>query len=137
MQECWNTAAHMVAAESADLDTAKLITSGPALALVQRWRAELTVLRHRSPTSDAVTTLADCVVELLSAIKAGHDTRLQLTIADAHVLSDIPVSTLRWLCKHKSELVGAHKHECIWYIDREQFERYLANVHHVRSPEAA
>lgn len=136
MQESWNTAAHMVAAESADLDTPKLITAGPALALVQRWRSELTVLRHRSPTSDAVTTLADCVVELLGAIKAGHDIRVQLTIADAHALSDIPVSTLRWLCKNKPEFVGAHKHEGIWYIDREHFERYLADVH-VRSPEAA
>ena len=136
MPESWNTAARTVAAESVDFDTPKLITAGPALALVQRWRSELSVLRHRSPTSDAVTTLADCVVELLDAIDAGHDIRLQISIADAHALSDIPVSTLRWLCEHKPELVGAQKHESIWYIDREQFERYLANVH-VRSPEAA
>lgn len=136
MLESWNVAVRTLAAESADLESPKLITAGPALALAQRWRAELSVLQHWSPTSDAVTTLADCVVELLDAIKAGHDIRVQLTIADAHSLSDIPVSTLRWLCKHKPELVGAEKHEGAWYIDREQFELYLANSH-ARPPEAA
>ena len=35
------------------------------------------------------------------------------------------VSTLRWLCKHKPELVGAQKHEGVWYIDRAKFERYM------------
>jgi len=48
----------------------------------------------------------------VEAIKAGKDARLQhLTIADVHATSRIPVSTLRWLCKHKPELLGAQKHE--------------------------
>ena len=107
-----------------------LILAGPALALVRQWDAELTVLRRRSPSSDAVETLSNCVRELAEAIKAGRDTRLHLTIADVHATSGIPVSTLRWLCKHKSDLVGAQKHEGVWYIDRAKFERYIATSDH-------
>ena len=103
-----------------------LILAGPALALVRQWDADLTVLRRRSPGSDAVETLLNCVCELAEAIKAGRDTRLHLTIADVHATSGIPVSTLRWLCKHKPDLVGAQKHEGAWYIDRAKFERYMA-----------
>lgn len=105
----------------------RLIAADAALTLVERWRTELAVLRRRSPTSDAVRTLADCVEELTSAITVGHELTIQLTVGEAHHLSHIPVSTLRWLCNHKSSLVGAHKHEGIWYLDRKLFERYLAS----------
>ena len=47
----------------------------------------------------------------MEAINAGKDARLHLTIVDVHATSRIPVSTLRWLCKHKPELLGAQKHE--------------------------
>ena len=105
----------------------RLIAADAALTLVEHWRTELAVLRRRSPTSDAVRTLADCVDELSAAITAGHELTIQLTVAEAHHLSHIPVSTLRWLCNHKSALIGAHKHEGIWYLDRVLFERYLAS----------
>jgi hypothetical protein len=113
-------------AELPALGSPTLIIAGPALALVRQWEAELTVLRRRSPSSDAAMTLTTCLRELVEAIKAGRDTRLHLTIADVHATSGIPVSTLRWLCKHKADLVGAQKHEGVWYIDRAKFERYMA-----------
>jgi hypothetical protein len=103
----------------------RLIGADAALILVERWRNELAVLRRRSPTSDAVRTLADCVDELSAAITAGQELTIQLTVVEAHQLSHIPVSTLRWLCNHKAELVGARKREGIWYVDRVLFERYL------------
>lgn len=105
----------------------RLIAADAALILVERWRAELNVLRRRSPTSDAVKTLADCVDELSAAITAGHDVTVQLTVSEAHSVSHIPVSTLRWLCNHRSGAIGARKREGIWYIDRTTFQRYLAN----------
>ena len=83
------------------------------------------MLRRRSPASDAVKTLADCIDELSAAITAGHDATIQLTVSEAHALSHIPVSTLRWLCNHKPQLIGARKREGIWYVDRALFERYL------------
>lgn len=103
----------------------RLIAADAALILVERWRTELNILRRRSPTSDAVKTLADCVDELCAAITAGHDVAVQLTVSEAHGVSRIPVSTLRWLCNHKPEAIGARKREGIWYIDRTTFERYL------------
>jgi len=103
-----------------------LLLAGPALELVDRWRTELEVLRRRSPGSDAVETLSTCVSDLVEAIEAGKDARLHLTIADVHATSRIPVSTLRWLCKHKPELLGAQKHEGVWYINSAKFERYMA-----------
>ena len=103
-----------------------LLLAGPTLELVDQWTAELLVLRRRSPSSDAVETLSVCVRELVEAIKAAGDARLHLTIADVHATSRIPTSTLRWLCKHKPELLGARKHEGVWYIDRAKFERYMA-----------
>ena len=102
-----------------------LITAHPVLALVERWQLELTVLHHRSPGSDAVATLTDCIDELLAAVEVGRDICLQLTIAEAHAVSNIPLSTLRWLCKHRSEEIGARKHEGVWYIDRARFASYL------------
>jgi hypothetical protein len=102
-----------------------LITARPVLALVERWQLELTVLHHRSPGSDAVATLADCIEELLEAVEAGRDICLQLTIAEAHAVSNIPLSTLRWLCNNRSEEVGARKHEGVWYLDRAKFASYL------------
>lgn len=105
----------------------RLIAADAALILVERWKTELNILRRRSPTSDAVKTLADCVDELSAAITAGHDVTVQLTVGEAHSVSRIPVSTLRWLCNHKPEVIGARKREGIWYIDRTTFERYLAN----------
>lgn len=102
-----------------------LIVAGPALALLRQWDAELVVLRRRSPGSDAVMTLGNCLRELSDAINAGRDTRLHRTIADAHATSGIPVSTLRWLCKHKADLIGAQKHEGVWYIEWAKFERYM------------
>jgi hypothetical protein len=62
-----------------------------------------------------------------------------LTISEARTVSHIPVSTLRWLCKNKPDVVGAHKREGIWYIDRSHFERYLASAdsHAAASLEAA
>ena len=118
-----------------------LLVAGPPLALLERWQSELSVLRRRSPASDAVVTLANCVHELADAIKAGRDTRLHLTIAEAHAVSHIPVSTLRWLCKHKADLIGAQKHQGVWYIDRIKFETYLAasgdNAHAPTAAEAA
>ena len=106
----------------------RLIAADAALTLVERWRTELAVLRRRSPTSDAVRTLADCVDELSAAITAGHELTIQLTVVEANRLSHIPVSTLRWLCNHKPSVIGAHKHEGIWYLDRTLFERYLASA---------
>jgi hypothetical protein len=108
-----------------ELGPVTLLVAGPPLALLERWQSELSVLRRRSPGSDAVVTLANCVDELADAIKAGRDTRLHLTIAEAHAVSHMPVSTLRWLCKHKAELIGAQKHQGVWYIDRIKFQRYL------------
>lgn len=108
-------------------DSPRLIVADAALSLVERWKAELNVLRRRSPSSDAVTTLADCLQELVDAITAGHDMTVQLTIAEAHAVSHIPTSTLRWLCKHKADNVGARKREGVWYIDRSHFEQYLAS----------
>jgi hypothetical protein len=105
----------------------RLIAADAALGLVERWRTELLVLRRRSPTSDAVKTLSDCVDELSAAITAGHEVTVQLTVSEAHLVSHIPVSTLRWLCKHKPEVVGARKREGVWYIDRAHFERYLVS----------
>jgi hypothetical protein len=106
------------------LEPVTLLAAGPALALLEKWQSELAVLRHRSPGSDALVTLTNCVDELADAITAGRDTRLNLTITEANAVSRIPVSTLRWLCKHKPELIGARKHEGVWYIDRAMFERY-------------
>ena len=103
-----------------------LLLAGPALELVDRWTTELQILRRRSPSSDAVETLSICVRELMEAIKAAGDARLHLTIADIHATSRIPTSTLRWLCKHKPELVGVRRHEGVWYIDRAKFEHYMA-----------
>src|SRR5262245_32172209 len=103
-----------------------LLLAGPALELVDRWTAELQVLRRRSPRSDAVETLSTCVSRLVEAIKAAKDARLHLTISDAHATGRIPVSTLRWLCKYKPELLGAQKHEGVWYINRAKFERCMA-----------
>jgi len=106
----------------------RLIVADAAVTLVERWKAELTVLRRRSPTSDAVGTLSDCVRELVDAINAGHALTVQLTIVEARAVSHIPASTLRWLCKNKPETIGAHKREGIWYIDRSSFERYLGTA---------
>ena len=118
-----------------------LLAAGPPLALLERWQSELSVLRRRSPGSDAVVTLANCIDELADAIKAGRDTRLHLTIAEAHTVSHIPVSTLRWLCKHKADLIGAQKHQGVWYIDRIKFGTHLAgpgnNGHAAAAAEAA
>ena len=115
----------------------RLIAADAALILVERWRTELNILRRRSPTSDAVKTLADCVDELSAAITAGHDVTVQLTVGEAHSVSRIPVSTLRWLCNHKPEAIGARKREGIWYIDRTTFERYLANPTEQVTPSGA
>lgn len=103
-----------------------LLLAGPPLELVNQWSAELLVLRRRSPSSDAVETLSTCVRELVEAIKAATDAQLHLTIGDVHVMSRIPISTLRWLCKHKPELLGAQKRKGVWYINRVRFERYMA-----------
>lgn len=106
----------------------RLIVADAALELIARWKAELVILRRRSPASDAVKTLAECVQELVDAITAGHEVSVQLTIAEAHALSRIPVSTLRWLCNHKADGVGARKREGTWYLDRSHFEAYLAST---------
>jgi hypothetical protein len=105
----------------------RLIVADAVVTLVERWKAELTIIRRRSPTSDAVRALADCIQELVDAINAGHALTVQLTIGEARTVSHIPVSTLRWLCKNKPDVIGAHKREGIWYIDRSHFERYLAS----------
>lgn len=105
----------------------RLIVADATVALVERWKTELTVLRRRSPKSDAVRALTDCIHELVDAINAGHTLTVQLTIAEARAVSHIPVSTLRWLCKNKPTLIGARKREGIWYIDRMEFQRYLAS----------
>jgi hypothetical protein len=116
----------------------RLIVADAAVTLVERWKAELAVLRRRSPTSDAVKTLADCVQELVDAINVGHALTVQLTIGEARSISHIPVSTLRWLCKNKPDLIGAQKREGIWYIDRSHFERYLASpAGHAAVPSAS
>jgi hypothetical protein len=120
------TSTNETLAQLAAVGAPTLILAGPALALVRQWNAELAVLRRRSPGSDAVMTLSNCLNELADAIKAGRDTRLHLTISEVHATSGIPVSTLRWLCKHKPNLVGAQKHEGAWYIDRAKFERYMS-----------
>jgi hypothetical protein len=103
----------------------RLIAAAPAISLVERWRGELAVLQRRSPGSDAAGTLADCLRELVDAINTGDDVTLQLTVADAHAISRIPLSTLRWLCKHKPIVIGARKHEGIWYLDRARFQEYI------------
>jgi hypothetical protein len=87
---------------------ATLLLAGPALELVDRWTAELQVLRRRSPSSDSVGTLSTCVSDLVEAIKAGNDARLYLTISDVHATSRITVSTLRWLCKYDTPRVSTH-----------------------------
>jgi hypothetical protein len=106
------------------LTPAALLAAGPVLALLEQGRSELSVIRRRSPGSDSVVTLANCLEELREAIRAGRDTRQHLTIAEAHAASRIPVSTLRWLCKQKPQMIGARKHEGVWYIERTRFERY-------------
>ena len=50
---------------------ARLIVADAAITLVERWKSKLAVLRRRSPASEAVKTLADCVQELVDAISAG------------------------------------------------------------------
>lgn len=105
----------------------RLIVADATLALVARWKQELVVLRRRSPASDSVKTLSDCINELIDAITAGHDVTVQLTIAEAHEVSRIPISTLRWLCNHKGQCVGARKQGGAWYIDRSCFETFLAS----------
>ena len=125
----------MVAPETADtlssdhrrVSPARLVVADAALQLIERWRSELRILRRRSPTSDSVRTLSDCIQELVEAITAGRELAVRLTISDAHLISRIPVSTLRWLCNHKADAVGATKQEGIWYLDRSQFETYLAS----------
>jgi hypothetical protein len=112
--------------QSSSVGAPTLLLAGPTLELVDQWTAELRVLRRRSPSSDAVETLSICVRELVEAIKAARDAQLHLTIADVHATSRIPVSTLRWLCKHKPELLGAQKHQGVWYVSRVKFERYMA-----------
>lgn len=119
--------AHQSLAKLATLGAPTLIVAGPTLALAHQWASELGVLRRRSPGSDAVMTLTNCLRELAEAIGAARDTRLHLTVADAHRTSGIPISTLRWLCKHKPALVGAQKHEGAWYLERVLFDRYLAS----------
>ena len=106
----------------------RLIVADAAIALVERWKTELAIIRRRSPASDAAKALADCVGELVDAINAGQALTVQLTISEASTVSHIPVSTLRWLCKNKPDVVGAHKREGIWYVDRSHFERYLASA---------
>ena len=124
----------MVAPETADTlsanhhraSPARLVVADAALQLIERWRSELRILRRRSPTSDSVRTLSDCIQELVEAITAGRELAVRLTINDAHLISRIPVSTLRWLCNHRADAVGATKQEGVWYLDRSQFEAYLA-----------
>ena len=118
--------AHEMVRELTALGAPTLIVAGPALSLLRQWGAELVVLQRRSPSSDAVTTLTTCVRELADAINAGRDARLHLTIADVHATSGMPVSTLRWLCQHKADAIGAQKHEGVWYIERAKFERYMS-----------
>jgi hypothetical protein len=117
---------HEPLAKSGGVGAPTLLLAGPTLELVDQWTAELLVLRRRSPSSDAVETLSMCVRELVEAITAAADPQLHLTIADVHATSRIPVSTLRWLCKHKPELLGAQKHKGVWYVNRVKFERYMA-----------
>lgn len=104
------------------------------LSLLERWREELGILRRRSPGSDAVATLTGCIQELSAAITAGQDLTIQLTVVEAHVISHIPVSTLRWLCNRKPKLIGAHKRGGVWYIARPLFERYLASPDRPSAP---
>ncbi|HWG34295.1 MAG TPA: hypothetical protein VN650_09015 [Gemmatimonadaceae bacterium] len=106
----------------------RLIAAGPAISLSERWRSELAILQRRSPASDAAATLADCLHELVEAINAGDDVTLKFTIADAHAISRIPVSTLRWLCKHKPLVVGARKREGVWYLDRVRFQEFIGTL---------
>jgi hypothetical protein len=108
-------------------DIPRLIAADPVLSVVDRWRAELGVLRRRSPGSDAVATLVGCIDELSAAITAGRNLTVLLTVGEAHHISHIPVSTLRWLCNHKPKVIGAHKRGGVWYIARPQFERYLTS----------
>ena len=125
----------MVAPETADTlssdhrraPSARLVVADAALQLIERWRSELRILRRRSPTSDSVRTLSDCIQELVEAITAGRELAVRLTLNDAHLISRIPISTLRWLCNHRADAVGATKQEGIWYLDRSQFETYLAS----------
>ena len=105
----------------------RLIVADGLLEMVARWKTELAVLRRRSPASDSLRTLADCIQELVDAINAGHQITVRLTIAEAHAVSRIPASTLRWLCSHRADAVGAHKHGGAWYVDRTCFESYLAS----------
>lgn len=105
----------------------RLIVAEGLLALAARWKTELAILRRRSVASDSVRTLADCIQELVDAINAGHQITVRLTIAEAHAISRIPLSTLRWLCNHRADAVGAHKHGGAWYVDRTCFESYLAS----------
>ena len=105
----------------------RLIVADAALALVDRWKTELAVLRRRSPSSDLVQLLGDCIQELVDAVASGHDLTVQLTISEAHAISHIPVSTLRWLCKHKPDALGARKQEGSWYVDSGKFEAYIAS----------
>jgi hypothetical protein len=83
------------------------------------------VVRLRSPGSDGVETLSICVHELVEAIKAARDAQLHLTTADVHATSGTPIRTLRWLCKHKPELLGAQKHKGVWYVSRVRFDCYM------------
>lgn len=105
--------------------TGRLISSAPSIALLDQWEMELSILGRRSPSSDAQVTLSTCVRELRASLKAGDDTKFHLTTAEARAHSGIPVSTLRWLCKQKAKEVGAQKHEGVWYLERQRFERYL------------
>jgi hypothetical protein len=104
----------------------RLILADTVVAIVDRWRSELAVLRQRAPDSDVAVTLAACVQDIGDAIASTDDLQIQLTLAEAHVMSHIPMSTLRWLCHHRSEQIGARKSRGVWYVGRRQFEQYLA-----------
>ena len=98
----------------------RLIAAGPALAVVARWRAELAILERRSPGSDAVVTLADCVKELTAAIHAGHDLLIPAGKGTGYALNQAPgTDTARSATREGRKLIySVRSGDTLWDIAR-------------------
>ena len=106
----------------------RVVASGPILDVLERWHRDLATLRVRAPQSDGTSSLWHCTRELSAALGVAVNAAVDLTLGEAHQISRIPVSTLRWMCNKRRADVGARKRAGVWYLDRAKFESYLASA---------
>jgi hypothetical protein len=104
----------------------RVIAAAPVLDLVAHWRSELEIIERRSPHSDALPSLATCTAELVTALHAAQDVRVDLTLTDAHAISGIALRTLQKICQRTPHILGARRRAHRWYLDRRVFEHYIA-----------